>query len=178
MATPSGPLESWGDPEVGPVVEVQAPLAPGASDGRLVGNFRLDRPLIAHVLATTDLEQSIVRDGQLLAASLATRRDTPGPLVAADPAAPAELTLGGLRYVGFVTPLRDTAGGEFATLEVLVPLTPLRAAQQQATVVIITARCCWPSRSPRCSRGCWPAASPSRSQSGHKTPAPSYVTAL
>lgn len=139
-----GPREAsitvWGERGKGLVVAVQAPLAGAdAAGGTLVGSFRLDRPLIAHVQATTDLEQSLLLDGTLLAASLSVREARPGPLVQAGPAAPEELVLDGVRYLGFTTPLRDTAGAELATLEVLVPLTPLRAAQQQATTVILGA---------------------------------------
>lgn len=136
----AGALASWGAPGVGLVVEVRAPiLAEGAGGATLVGSFRLDRPLIAHVRATTDLEQSLTRDGRLLATSLAARAGLAGPAVEADDAAPVSVTIDGVRYLGFATPLRGPGGDELATLEVLAPTTPLRAAQQQATGAIVGA---------------------------------------
>ncbi|HMQ31969.1 MAG TPA: ATP-binding protein, partial [Chloroflexaceae bacterium] len=136
----TNPRSSWGTPDEGLVVEVRAPVATGeTSSGTLVGSFRLDRSLITYVRATTDLEQSLLRDGRLVATSLAARVESPGPLVTADPDVPVELMVAGSRYLGLTTPLRDPAGNRLATLEVLVPLTTLRSAQQQATVVIIGA---------------------------------------
>jgi signal transduction histidine kinase len=137
---PTDSTTVWGAAGVGLVVEVRAPIVPdGVSRGTLVGSFRLDRSLIAHVQATTDLEQSLIQDGRLLAASLPARAAVEGPLVRGGVEAPEALTVGGVRYLGFVTPLRDASGGELAALEVLVPLTPLRVAQQQATGVFIGA---------------------------------------
>ena len=69
------PVSAWGDPANGLVLELRAPLAAdGTQGGALLGSFRLDRPLLAHVRATTDLEQSLFRDAQLLAASLPARQ--------------------------------------------------------------------------------------------------------
>lgn len=101
-----------------------APLATAApGGGTLVGCFRLDRPLIAHVPATTDLEQSLIQNGRLVAASLPARVATDGPLVRGTAEAPEELTVGRQRYLGFTTPLCDPTGAELASLEVLVPLS-------------------------------------------------------
>lgn len=91
----------------------------------------------------TGLEQSLLVDGQLVTSSLPARAgegtELGGTLAPTGLVAPltAEIQLGQTSYLARYKPLHDPAGQVVAVVELLLPLDAVRAAQRQATVLLL-----------------------------------------
>lgn len=134
----------WGVPELGLVVQVSAPIVlDGSRQATFVGSFLIDRALLAYVRAQTDLDQSVLFDSQLVATSLTIRpRASSGPLTsignqARETPRLIEVSIVGVPYLAHYLALNTANEQPMGTVEVLLPLTPLRNAQTQATIVLL-----------------------------------------
>ncbi|NTU82558.1 MAG: PAS domain-containing protein [Chloroflexales bacterium] len=142
---PSAPLTVWGAPGLGLVVEVRAPILDPVRPARtFAGSFALDAPALTLFRERTGLEQSLLVDGRLVATSLparvdglTTERDAAVDLATLDEPRTLEVRVGEVAYLARYKPLRDPAGRVVTVAELLLPLAPVRAAQQQATALLL-----------------------------------------
>lgn len=141
---PAQPMAIWGAPGVGVVVEVRAALPDEAGPARLfAASFALDERTVTLFRERTGLEQSLLVDGRLVTTSLPARAgggtNAIRTLAPAGLAAPltAEVQLGQTAYLARYKPLRDPAGRVVAVVELLLPLDSVRAAQRQATILLL-----------------------------------------
>jgi PAS domain S-box-containing protein len=138
------PLSVWGAPGVGVVVEVQAPLPGGDGPARtFVGSFAFDERALSTFRERTGLEQSLLVDGQLVATSLPARADGAAAangglqLMVFDEPRTEEVRVGDTPYLARYKPLRDPSGQVVAVAELLLPLNSVRAAQRQASSLLL-----------------------------------------
>jgi signal transduction histidine kinase len=138
-----------GVPGIGLIVQVSHPILGGQGLlGTLVGTYVLDDAFMATIRTNTDLDQSLLVGDQLVATSLAARAMTTVATLhtserVPDSAAPGtsltvDVQLGGTPYLARYTPLLDATGEPIGLIEVLLPLEPVRAAQNQATLWLVT----------------------------------------
>jgi PAS domain S-box-containing protein len=138
-------LSFWGVPKVGLVVQVAHPIRQsGQQLGHLLGSFVIGDVLLAAMRGQTNLEQSILFGGQLLATSHPERTallgsfvETPeSGAVPTDVALTVETSINGRPYLAYYTPLQSLDARVVGTVEVLLPLEPVHAAQRAATVTL------------------------------------------
>lgn len=138
----------WGDPGIGLVVQVAAMIADQDQPvGTLLGSFVMDDDFLVDMRAQTEMDQSILLDRQLVASSLDGRfAGGPGALRAAEVetavfaegmAIVVEASIGDVPYLARYKPLRHPDGSTIGMIEILLPLGPVRAAQNQATVTLL-----------------------------------------
>lgn len=132
----------WSVPDIGLVVQVASPIVrEGEQRATLVGSFLIDRALLGYVRAQTNLDQSVLFDAQVVATSLARRAaQSPGPLggiVLGDAPTSAEVLIGDAPYLVHYLPLATPGGRPMGTIEVLLPLTPVRNARRDATAALL-----------------------------------------
>jgi PAS domain S-box-containing protein len=132
----------WGVPGIGLVVQVASPIMlDGIARATLIGSFLIDRALLSYVRAQTDLDQSMLFGGELIATSLASRTTTPLPTLGAVGSAARplsmEMQIAGAPYLVHYLPLKTTDARPMGVVEVLLPLTPVRNAQNQATLLLL-----------------------------------------
>ncbi|GAB4120224.1 MAG: hypothetical protein Fur005_22120 [Roseiflexaceae bacterium] len=100
----------------------------------LVGTLPLEQGLIELAQQQPDLELALLLNDQVVSASLPARRE-----IADLPPVDREVIIAEVAYLQHTTMLRDPANRPVATIEVLVPLQPIRAAQRSATLIILGA---------------------------------------
>ncbi|NTU80880.1 MAG: HAMP domain-containing protein [Chloroflexales bacterium] len=134
----------WGRPGVGLVAQVATPiLIDGARQGTLIGAFALGESFVSAARQRTGLDQGLLVGEQLVASSLSHRLTAgAGRLFPADAQAGSggttarETTIGGVPYLVHYQPVHSHADEQLATIELLLPLAPVRAAQRQTTLAI------------------------------------------
>ncbi len=139
------PLAIWGAPGLGVVIEVHGVVpGPAAPAQAFVGSFAIDDQTLASFRDRTGLEQSLLVDTRLVASSLPTQAGDPAlsdgmpvDLAGLKEARTVEVQIGAMPYLAHYKPLRDTSGRVVAITELLLPLTPVRAAQGQATILLL-----------------------------------------
>jgi signal transduction histidine kinase len=136
----------WGAPGVGVVVTIQTPVAPAGGPARaFVGSFAVDERTLSIFRERTGLEQSLLVDGRLVAASLPGRAEglvdagsgAQLALDSLDEPRTEELHIGDTPYLARYKPLRDPSGRVVAVAELLLPLDGVRAAQRQASSLLL-----------------------------------------
>lgn len=142
---PATALAIWGAPGVGVVVEVHAPVpGPATPAQTFVGSFALGDEALATFRDRTGLEQRLLVDAQPVASSLPAGADSPAlsdgrpvDLVGLEVSRTVEVQIGATPYLARYKPLRDPRGAVVAVTEHLLPLTPVRVAQAQATTLLV-----------------------------------------
>lgn len=138
----------WGLPGVGLVIQVTAEITnPDGPGGILVGSFVIDNAFLVDMRARTDMDQSIVFDDRLVATSLASRltsgidvlgsAEVTDQVIKAGQTAVFEVSIDGVPYLVRYKPLRSPENQTVGMIEVLLPLAPVRTAQNQATITLL-----------------------------------------
>ncbi len=123
-------------PEQGWIAQIRAPLRRDAQPAPwLVSMLPIGRGLIELAQGQPDLEISIVLDGQVIASSLPAHIDT--VLTHAHQDSQSELHIGAETYLAHNVALPDLRGQPVAYAEVLLPLTRVRAAQMNVTIIVL-----------------------------------------
>lgn len=123
-------------PEQGWSAQMRAPLPRDTQTERwLVSSLPVDRGIVELAQHQPDLELGVVIDAHVIASSLPAHIDA--ILEQVSDHAPTEILVNSQPYLAHYVALPDLGGTTVAYAEVLLPLTRIRAAQMQVSVIVL-----------------------------------------
>lgn len=138
----------WNIPGVGLINQISTPIDDqGVQFGRLIGTFALGEAFLLDMRTSTETDQSIFSTYGLVVSSLAHRQTADMPTLhptsvlgtrASHSTQVTKVTIDAIPYLAAYAPLHHPYGQPIGTLEVLLPLEPIKAAQHQATITLLT----------------------------------------
>lgn len=143
----------WGMPGVGLVILITAPITSADEQlGMFIGHFVIDDAFLMDMRPRTEMDQSILLGNQLVASSLPNRFNHSAGSLRSDAVDAAvlqtgmptvvEIAIAEVPYLVRYKPLRQLDGQVIGMIEVLLPLAPVRAAQNQATMMLLVITFC------------------------------------